>query len=89
MCIKSKCAKVARSAEKKNQNQKPKVLSVYEFKVQEQKKKTKFVYNFSLELPKAGPKASKIKDVNQARIVPQNKNVSCRNATKSQILATP
>ena len=32
MCIKSKCAKVAKSAEKKNKNQKIRVLSVLEFK---------------------------------------------------------
>ena len=80
MCIKSKCAKVAESAEKKNKNQKIRVLSVLEFKAQEQNK-TKFVFNSSLGLLKA----SKIKDVNQARIVPQNKNVSCPNATKLQV----
>ena len=38
MCIKSKCAKVAESAEKKNKNQKIRVLSVLEFKALEQKK---------------------------------------------------
>ena len=82
MCIKSKCAKVAESAEKKNKNQKIKVLSVLEFKSLEQK--TKFVYISSLGLLKVG-KVSKMMDVSQARIVPQNKNVSKTNATMSQI----
>ena len=82
MCIKSKCAKVAESAEKKNKNQKIKVLSVLEFKSLEQK--TKFVYTSSLGLLKVG-KVSKMMDVSQARIVPQNKNVSKTNATMSQV----
>ena len=84
MCIKSKCAKVAESAEKKNKNQKIRVLSVLEFKALEQKK-PKFVYISSLGLPKAGKASKIIKDVNQARIVPQNKNVSCPNATMSKV----
>ena len=40
MCIKSKCAKVAESAEKKNKNQNIKVLTVLEFLAQGEQKNT-------------------------------------------------
>ena len=40
MCIKSKCAEIAESAEKKNKNQNIKVLKVFEFLFQGEQKNT-------------------------------------------------